>query len=60
MKWTIGLRSATIDADAVVKAVRDISNKSGEIKEDHQTIEDIAFQTNILALNAAVEAAGAG
>ena len=44
----------------LVKAVRDISNKSGEIGKIIKTIEDIAFQTNILALNASVEAARAG
>ncbi len=46
--------------NSLMQAMEHINEKSGQIGKIIQTIEDIAFQTNILALNASVEAARAG
>lgn len=46
--------------EELLQAMQEISNASMEIGKIIDTIESIAFQTNILALNAAVEAARAG
>lgn len=54
------LTEANVNMENMVQAMSGIRKYSAEIEEIIQTIEDIAFQTNILALNAAIEAAKAG
>jgi len=55
--------SALISNDLVLKTLKamdDIDTSTVAIKNSVESIEQIAFQTNILSLNAAVEAATAG
>lgn len=50
----------TARANEMVTAMENVSSTSSQIGQIINTIEGIAYQTNILALNAAVEAARAG
>jgi methyl-accepting chemotaxis protein len=49
-----------LEMENMLKAMKEISQSSDEIRNVIDVIEDIAFQTNMLALNASVEAARAG
>ena len=55
----IKMMESNREMQELVRAMEDISEKSGKIEKVLKIIEDIALQTNILALNAAVEAAHA-
>lgn len=53
-------KSSNDAVEQVAHVMQDIKRSSDQMGEIIQTIESVAFQTNILALNAAVEAARAG
>lgn len=56
----LGMQRIRAEVQAISKKVKGLGDRSLEISEIVNTIQDIAEQTNILALNAAIEAAGAG
>ena len=55
-----GMQRIRGEAQAISKKIKSLADRSLEISDIVNTIEEIATQTNILALNAAIEAAGAG
>lgn len=55
-----GVEQVSFSAKEMEDAIQEIKKSSDSISKIIQTIDEIAFQTNILALNAAVEAARAG
>lgn len=55
-----GMQRIRAEVQTISKKIKSLGDRSLEISEIVNTIEDLASQTNLLALNAAVEAAGAG
>ncbi len=55
-----GMQRIRGEVQTISKKIKSLGDRSLEISEIVNTIEEIASQTNLLALNAAIEAAGAG
>jgi methyl-accepting chemotaxis protein len=55
-----GMQRIRNEVQTIAKKIKGLGDRSLEISEIVNTIEEIASQTNLLALNAAIEAAGAG
>ena len=54
------MNESNTEMQKMIDAMTEIESSSAKIRDIVNTIEDIAFQTNILALNASIEAARAG
>lgn len=55
-----GMQRIRGEVQVISKKIKNLGDRSLEISEIVDTIEEIASHTNLLALNAAIEAAGAG
>jgi twitching motility protein PilJ len=55
-----GMQRIRGEVQVIAKKIKGLGDRSLEISEIVNTIEEIASHTNLLALNAAIEAAGAG
>jgi len=55
-----GMQRIRGEVQVISKRIKSLGDRSLEISEIVDTIEEIASHTNLLALNAAIEAAGAG
>lgn len=55
-----GMQRIRGEVQSISRKIKSLADRSLEISEIVNTIEEIAAQTNLLALNAAIEAAGAG
>ena len=57
---SVVIKEALDGMETIQESINELSNKSVQIGEIVEVIDDIAEQTNLLALNAAIEAARAG